>query len=55
MQVFELFLHLAVPGGLGVEAEVSECRFHIASAGAFVVAAGAPRASSILLNSLFIR
>ena len=29
VQVFELFLHLAVPGGLGVEAEVSECGFHI--------------------------
>ena len=55
MQVFELFLHLAVPGGLGVEAEVSECGFHIASAGAFVVAAGAQRASSILLNSLVTR
>lgn len=32
MQVFELFLHLAVPGGLGVEAEVSKCGFHIRSA-----------------------
>ena len=52
VQVFELFLHLAVPGGLGVEADVSECGFHIASAGAFAVAAGAQRASSILLNSL---
>src|SRR2546421_8254598 len=31
MQVFELFLHLAVPGGLGVEAEVSERGFHIRS------------------------
>jgi hypothetical protein len=29
MQVFELFLHQAVPGGLGVEAEVSKCGFHI--------------------------
>jgi len=32
VQVFELFLHLAVPGGLGVDAEVSKRGFHIRSA-----------------------
>jgi hypothetical protein len=31
MQVFELVLHLAVPGGVGVEAEVSKRGFHIRS------------------------
>ena len=31
MQVFELFLHLAVPGGLGVEAEIAKGGFHIRS------------------------
>jgi len=31
LQVFKLFLHLAVPGGLGVEAEVSKRGFHIRS------------------------
>ena len=29
MQVFELFLHLALPSGLGVEGEVSKRGFHI--------------------------
>jgi len=29
MQVFELCLHLAVPGGLGVEAEIAKGGFHI--------------------------
>ena len=29
MQVFELFLHLAVPGGLGVEGEIAKGGFHI--------------------------
>ena len=29
MQVFELFVHLAVPGGLGVEAEIAKGGFHI--------------------------
>jgi len=31
MQVLELFLHLPVPGGLGVESKVAECGFHIRS------------------------
>jgi len=31
MQVLELFLHLAVPGGLGVKAEIAEGGFHIGS------------------------
>jgi hypothetical protein len=31
MQVFELFLHLAVPGGLGLEAEIAEGGFYIRS------------------------
>lgn len=31
MQVFELFLHLAVPGDLGVEAEIAKGGFHIRS------------------------
>jgi len=31
MQVFELFLHLAVPGGLGVEAEIANGGFHVRS------------------------
>jgi len=31
MQVFELFLHLTVPGGLGVEAEIAKGGFHIRS------------------------
>lgn len=31
MQVLELFLHLTVPGGLGVEAEIVEGGFHIRS------------------------
>ncbi len=31
MQVFELFLHLAVPGGLGLEAEIAKRGFHIPS------------------------
>ena len=29
MQVFELFLHLPVPGGLGVEGEIAKGGFHI--------------------------
>jgi hypothetical protein len=29
MQVFELFLHLAVPGSLGVEADIAKGGFHI--------------------------
>ena len=29
MQMFELFLHLTMPGGLGVEAEIAKGRFHI--------------------------
>jgi hypothetical protein len=28
MKVFELFLHLAVPGRLGVQAEIAKSRFH---------------------------
>jgi hypothetical protein len=39
MQVFELFLHLAVPGGLGVEAEISKGSFHIRSGMSFWVPA----------------
>ena len=31
MQVLESFLHLAVPGGLGVEAEIAKGGFHIRS------------------------
>ena len=31
MQVFELFLDLAVPGGLGDEAEIAKGGFHIRS------------------------
>jgi len=31
MQVFELFLHLMVPGGLGVEVEIAKGGFHIRS------------------------
>jgi hypothetical protein len=31
MQVFELFLHLAVPGGLGLEAKIAKGGFHICS------------------------
>lgn len=31
MQVFELFLHLTVPGGLGVETEIAKSSFHIRS------------------------
>jgi hypothetical protein len=31
MQVFELFLHLTMPGGLCVEADVSKRGFHIRS------------------------
>jgi hypothetical protein len=31
MQVFELILHLAVPRGLGVDAEIAQSRFHIRS------------------------
>jgi hypothetical protein len=31
MQVFELFVHLPVPGGLGVEAEIANGGFHIRS------------------------
>ena len=31
MQVFELFLHLAMPSGLGVEAEIAKGGFHIRS------------------------
>jgi hypothetical protein len=29
MQVFEFFLNLAVPGGLGVEADIAKGGFHI--------------------------
>jgi hypothetical protein len=31
LQVLELFFHLAVPGGLGVEAEIAKSGFHIRS------------------------
>jgi hypothetical protein len=41
MQVFEPFLNLTVPGGLGVETEIPKSGFHIRSRRGFVVAADA--------------
>src|SRR6185436_20095892 len=43
MQVFELFLHLAVPGSLRVETKITKNGFHIYSVDGFVVVAAAER------------
>ena len=43
MQVFELFLHLTVPGGLGVKTEITKCGFHICPRTGFWFGADARR------------
>src|SRR5689334_25152523 len=54
LQVLELFLDMPMPGGLGVEAEVMDCGFHIRS-GAGLASGGreARHPSDDLLNLRF--